>query len=169
MSEKSGTENIWRMTPGATPKQVTNFTDGRVLWPAIAADGKAIVFEREFRIWKLDLSSGRAPRWRSSCGELRRTRHHAPQYDHGVPGSRALARREENGIHCPRRNLRASTKDGGSATQITHTVANEGAIAWAPDNTHILYLSDRGGPAHIFSRDFAAEGETQLTGGTGSD
>jgi tricorn protease len=63
MSDKSGTENIWRMTPGAAPKQVTNFTDGRVLWPAIAADGKAIVFEREFRIWKLDLSSGRAAWW----------------------------------------------------------------------------------------------------------
>ena len=35
---------------GAKPKQITKFTDGRVLWPSIGYDGKAIVFERDFKV-----------------------------------------------------------------------------------------------------------------------
>ena len=61
MSDQSGSENIWRLaSAGGAPVQVTHFTDGRVLYPAIGSDGASIVFERDFTIWKLDLKSGRA-------------------------------------------------------------------------------------------------------------
>ena len=45
---------------GGAPKQVTQFHDGRVLWPSISYDGKTIVFERNFGIWKLDTATGKA-------------------------------------------------------------------------------------------------------------
>src|SRR5436305_473242 len=60
MSDRSGAENIWKLGLGGEPRQVTKFTDGRVLWPNISYDGRAIVFERAFGIWKLDTESGRA-------------------------------------------------------------------------------------------------------------
>ena len=61
MGDESGAENIW-MTPlgGGAPVQITHFTDGRVLWPSIGYDGRSIVFERGFGIWRLDLASGQA-------------------------------------------------------------------------------------------------------------
>ncbi len=61
MSDKSGAENIWRydMASGAS-KQVSDFKGGRCLWPTLSADGKTILFERGFAIWKLDTASGRA-------------------------------------------------------------------------------------------------------------
>ena len=37
---------------------MTKFTDGRVMWPSISADGRVIVFERGFGIWSLDTESG---------------------------------------------------------------------------------------------------------------
>src|SRR5205085_145428 len=40
--------------------RLTNFHEGRVLWPNISYDGREIVFEHNFRIWKLDTESGRA-------------------------------------------------------------------------------------------------------------
>ena len=43
-------------------KQVTRFEDGRVLWPTISHDGRTIVFERDFEIWKMDTGRGRAAR-----------------------------------------------------------------------------------------------------------
>ena len=43
-----------RCRSAARPRQVTQFTDGRVLWPTISYDGRTIVFERDFEIWKLD-------------------------------------------------------------------------------------------------------------------
>ena len=54
----SGAQNIWSLTLGGKPKQITKFTDGRVLWPNIGYDGKAVVFERDFKVWKLDTKTG---------------------------------------------------------------------------------------------------------------
>ena len=60
MSDRAGAQNIWTVTPGGKPKQVTKFTEGRVLWPSIGYDGKAVVFEHDFKIWQLDTKSGEA-------------------------------------------------------------------------------------------------------------
>ena len=50
MSDRSGAENIWkRAVAGGAAAQVTHFKDGRLLWPQISLDGKAITFERELR------------------------------------------------------------------------------------------------------------------------
>src|SRR5207237_6791244 len=61
MSDRSGSENIWMTRlPAKTPAQITKFTNGRALWPSISADGKTIVFERDFGVWRLDTQSGAA-------------------------------------------------------------------------------------------------------------
>ena len=60
VSDQSGAQNIWFRPIGGTEKQVTHFKDGRVLWPNISYDGKMIVFERNFEIWKMDTTSGNA-------------------------------------------------------------------------------------------------------------
>jgi tricorn protease len=39
---------------------VTTFKNGDVRWPAISADGKVIMFEHDFGIWKLDVNTKRA-------------------------------------------------------------------------------------------------------------
>ena len=49
VSDRSGAQNIWALSvSGRQDTQVTKFTDGRVLWPTISYDGRAIVFERDF-------------------------------------------------------------------------------------------------------------------------
>jgi len=64
MSDKSGAENIWSADPASgTPKDLTHFTSGRVLWPTISYDGKTIVFERGFPSG----SSTRTPANPKSC------------------------------------------------------------------------------------------------------
>jgi len=60
MSDRSGAQNLWLLAPGGKMRQVTRFTGGRVLWPSIGYDGKAVVFERDFKIWQLDTKSGEA-------------------------------------------------------------------------------------------------------------
>lgn len=59
-SDRSGAQNIWMQPLGGQARQVTRFKDGRVLWPAISYDGRAIVFEHDFGIWKLDTTTGHA-------------------------------------------------------------------------------------------------------------
>jgi len=52
ISDRGGTQNLWVKTVSGTPKQLTNFTKGRVLWPTMAYNGKTIVFERDSKFIK---------------------------------------------------------------------------------------------------------------------
>ena len=40
--------------------QVTKHADGSLFWPSMSSDGKTIVYEDNFGIWKLDVASGRS-------------------------------------------------------------------------------------------------------------
>ncbi len=60
ISDRSGSENIWSTPIGGKPAQITKFDNGRARWPSISIDGKTIVFERDFGLWRLDTASGAA-------------------------------------------------------------------------------------------------------------
>jgi len=146
MSDESGAENIWRLplSEGAQPVQVTKFTDGRLLFPTIGYDGRSIVFEREFEIWKLDLASGQAAK--------------VPVTLRGAPAAAGDRRLSETSF----RNLALSpdgrklaviahgevfaapAKDGGPAQRITETTGAESDLAWSPDSRRLAYVSERG-------------------------
>src|SRR4029453_9780879 len=52
--------NIYKIpAKGGQPVQVTKHTDGSLFWPSMSSDGKVIVYEDNFGIWKLDVASGR--------------------------------------------------------------------------------------------------------------
>src|SRR6185295_5463964 len=60
-SNKNAAQNIWTVTPGRSDaRRLSSFTDGRVLWPSISYDGREVVFEHNFAIWKLDTENGKA-------------------------------------------------------------------------------------------------------------
>jgi hypothetical protein len=42
--------------------QVTKHADGSLFWPSMSSDGKTIVYEDNFGIWKLDVATGRSKR-----------------------------------------------------------------------------------------------------------
>src|SRR5918994_4968575 len=57
----NGLTNIWRVSDnGGNADKVTTFKSGDVRWPAISSDGRVIMFEHDFGIWKLDVNSKRA-------------------------------------------------------------------------------------------------------------
>ncbi len=53
--------NIWRISDrGGAPVQVTRHTSGNLYFPSISADGRTIVYEENFGLWKLDTASGKS-------------------------------------------------------------------------------------------------------------
>lgn len=167
VSDRSGAQNLWVMDVGG-PKprttQVTKFSDGRALWPTMSYDGRTIVFERDFDVWKLDTADGRAAR--------------VPITKRGVPASPSLEHVTLNSnfqelalspdgrkiVFAARGELwAASARDGGDAVRITQTLAREGSADWLPDSRRIVYLSERNGTPHLFTYDFTTSSETQLT------
>ncbi len=53
--------NIYKISDkGGKPVQVTQHGDGNLYFPSISADGKTIVYEDNFGIWKLDVATGKS-------------------------------------------------------------------------------------------------------------
>ena len=164
MSDRGGAENIWKLPLGGRPAQVTKFTGGRVLWPSISYDGRAIVFERGYGIWRLDTESGRAAEVRiarrgAAAGPaVERVRQTEQFQDLALsPDGRKVAFVARGEIFV------ASAADGGDAVRLTTSSAPESQPAWAPDSRRLAYVSEREGHGQLFLYDFATNAETRLT------
>lgn len=164
MSDASGSENLWRIATdaGAKPEQLTHFTQGRVLWPTIGYDGKSIVFERDFAIWKLDLGSGQATQVPINLVGA------VPS-----PGVRHLTETKFNELALSPDGKKAAliahgevfavgTKDGGPAQRITHTPQAEREMVWSPDSRRVVYITEDGVGGKLVEYDFGAQAEHVL-------
>ncbi|MGH9947507.1 MAG: S41 family peptidase [Pyrinomonadaceae bacterium] len=170
VSDRNGQQNIWSMPRGGQAKQITNFTDGRVLWPNMSYDGGEIVFERNFHIWKMKTDGGKPQ-------ELTVTLRGAASspMNERIPLStqiRELALSPDGkkvAVIARGEVFAASAKDGGEAVRVTNTVAPESFVTWSPDSKKLVYVSERDGAMGIFQYDFTTETETQLTRGKNMD
>ena len=171
MSDRSGSENLWsRAASGGEPKQLTRFTSGRLLWPAISADGKAITFERNFGVWTYDVASGEA----RQVNVALRGAPAGPGTEHltltnGIQQLALSPDAKKVAFVVHGEVFAASAKDGGDAARVTDTPGAEEQIAWAPDSRRLAYSSDRDGAWHIWLYDFATRTERQLTRGSQND
>jgi Tol biopolymer transport system component/C-terminal processing protease CtpA/Prc len=170
VSDRGGAQNVWRRAPGGAPEQVTKFTDGRVLWANASYDGKLIVFEHDFRVWKLDPANGRA-------SEVQITRRGAPAGP-AVEHVRMSDQIQDFALSPDGKKVAfvvhgevfaASATDGGDAQRLTYTSGEESQLNWSPDSRRVAYASDRDGTPHLFVYDLTANAETQLTREAQSD
>lgn len=165
MSDRGGAENVWAQpaAAGGAARQLTRFTDGRVLWPSIGHQGKEIVFERGFAIWKMDTKTGKAAPVEIALRGVPA----GPQVKHEPipeftdltvsPDGKKLAIVAHGDVFA------ASAKDGGTAQRVTHTAAAESGIRWSRDSKRMVYVSERNGHRQLFEYDFAEDAERQLT------
>ncbi|HKJ01178.1 MAG TPA: DPP IV N-terminal domain-containing protein, partial [Longimicrobiales bacterium] len=171
VSDRSGAENLWaQATDGGAARQLTTFRDGRLLFPVPSADGSTLVFERDFGVWKMALPSG-APTPVSisleGAPQVASTEHLS--LSSGLEDLALSPDGKKVAFTARGEVFAASAKDGGPAARVTHTVAPESDIAWAPDSRRIAYVSRRSGTPKLFLYDFASGEETALTSGSGSD
>lgn len=170
VSDKGGAQNIWVKPIQGQGKQVTQFKDGRVLWPTMSYDGRLIVFERNFGIWKFDPANNQT----SEIKITRRGVSIGTSVEHLTlnnqfremalsPDGRKVAFTVRGEIFA------ASAKDGGDATRVTNTVAAETSPIWSPDSKKLVYVSDRDKAPHIYQYDFTKNAETQLTNDAKAD
>jgi Tol biopolymer transport system component/C-terminal processing protease CtpA/Prc len=171
MSDGSGSENLWsRAASGGEPRQLTRFASGRLLWPAISADGQAITFERDFGVWTYDVASGQA----HQVNVALRGAPAGPGTEHltltnGIQQLALSPDAKKVAFVVHGEVFAASAKDGGDAARVTETPGAEEQIAWAPDSRRLAYASDRDGAWHIWLYDFGTRTEKQLTHGREND
>lgn len=150
--EGGGLTNVWRVSDkGGTAEQVTTFRSGDVRWPAISADGKVIVFEHDFGVWKLDVATRKAAPIRldiaaetqDNTSEVRTFNSEADDYSL-EPGGRRVA------IAIYGEIFTAPTGEGGDLVQITDGAARDQSPVYSPDGKRIAYVSDASGREEIY-------------------
>ena len=163
-SDRSGAENVFRQSVhGGPAKQLTHFTDGRLLWPSISCDGREMVFERDFGIWKMDTKSGKAEQvpveLRGSAATPGVTHRVLNKFEHleTSPDGKKMAVIAHGEVFA------ASTAEGGDAQRLTRTPAPESNLRWSPDSNRVVYVSRRNGRGQIFQYDLTKDAEEQLT------
>ncbi|MVM40181.1 peptidase S41 [Spirosoma sp. HMF3257] len=164
VSDRNKSQNLWSQPISGKPTMLTTFTSGRVVWPSIGYDGKTIVFERDFGLWKYDLASRQA----SPLSIRLRGVAASPAVEHLKQAGqfRELALSPDGkkvAFTVHGEVFAASAKDGGDATRISHSAANESQPVWTPNSRGLVYLSSRDGATHLYRYDFATRDETRLT------
>jgi Periplasmic protease len=168
VSDRNGQENIWMKSIGGQPQALTDFKDGRVLWPTIDKNSTTIVFERDFEIWKYDIAARKPVKLSISLS--------------GVNTSHAITHLKESSgfsdmtisgdgkkvafiFHS--HVFAASAQDGGHAIQVSGNNGIESSIVWNPTGNKLVYSSWREGKCSLYQYDFMTSKESRLT--TGGD
>ena len=164
VSDKNGSQNLWSRVVKGTAKPLTRFTNGRVVWPSIAANGQAIVFERDFKIWKYDIGSGEAlpvaikRKGSPAANDVEHMRLNGQFRELALsPDAKKIAFVAHGEVFV------GSARDGGDALRLTTTGSSHSQLEWSPNSNMLVYVSNREGPAHLYQYNFLTSKESRLT------
>ena len=146
--------NIWKIPENGGPMvQVTRHTDGNLFFPSMSPDGKTIVYEENFGLWKLDVESGKTEQipidirsdLKENDIELRTIQGEAQSFNLSPSGKRAVI--------ATHGEIFTIATDRGQEQRVTDTPWREEDPRWSPDGKWIAFISDRTGREEIFMSD----------------
>ena len=157
----NGLTNVWRVGDnGGRADKITAFKTGDVRWPAISSDGRVIVFEHDFGIWKLDVASKKvtpiplniAAETEENSSEVRTFNAQADDYDLAPSSTRVAF-----SIHG---EIFTAPVDEGDLRQITDGPARDRSVSYSPDGKTLSFVSDKSGREELYAVSVDGTGET---------
>lgn len=152
------TNNIWKIPEnGGKPVQVTRHKSGSLFYPSISADGKVIVYEENFGLWKLDTATGKSTEIKidivsdakENNFEVMTFNSQADNYDLSPSTRRAAI-----SVHG---EIFTIATDRGDIARLTRSYWRDTNPSWSPDGKWIAFTSDQSGREEVWLMD--AEGE----------
>jgi len=169
MSDRDGHENIWYLPlEGKEAEQITHFQEGRLLRPNISRDGRWIVFDRDFRIWRLSLETRTAAPIPIRVRADQKTNPVTHYVTNGDLREFELSPDGKKIAYVVRGKIFADfaekeEKPKNFSFKVSDTSFRESQVLWSPDSKKAVYLSDRDGENQLFLYDFTSRQETRLT------
>ena len=163
---RKSVNNIYRIAAaGGEPVQVTRHTDGNLFWPSMSSDGKVIVYEENFGIWKLDVASGRTSEIKLEIAAdekdnevtLEKVSDEVDAFDISPSGRRAV-------ISARGQILTIATDRGDITRVMPDPMASRGqSPKWSADGKLLAFVSDRSGRDEVWIGDPEGKSPKKIT------
>jgi tricorn protease len=162
------TNNIWKIpAEGGKAVQVTHHESGRLFFPSISSDGKTIVYEQDFVIWKLDVKTGKSTPIKLNIvsddkendTETITVRNETESYDLSPSTKRAAVSAHGE--------IFSIATDHGDIQRVTQSFSRENAPSWSPDGKWIAFVSDKSGMDEVWMAHEDGTGLKKLSEGDG--
>jgi tricorn protease len=156
--------NIWKISDrGGKPVQVTHHEDGNLFFPTISADGKTIVYEDNFGIWKLDVGTGKSTEIRVDIkSDYTENKTELTTINNEIEGF-GLSPSNKRAAVSVHGEIFTIATDRGQMQRVTETPWKEQSPHWSPDGKWIAYVSDRTGREEIYISDELGKNTKKLT------
>ena len=163
---RASVNNIYKIpAKGGQPVQVTKHADGSLFWPSMSSDGKTIVYEDNFGVWKLDVASGRSNEIRIDLGtddkeneiEFRAVSDEVDSFDISPSGRRAAI--------SARGQILTIATDRGDITRVNpdRMASRSQSPKWSADGKYIAFISDRSGRDEVWISDPEGRSPKKIT------
>ena len=163
---RKSVNNIYKIAAkGGVPTQVTRHTDGGLFWPSMSSDGKVIVYEDNFGIWKLDVASGKSSEIKLDISsddkqnevEFETITNEVDAFDLSPSGRRAVI--------SARGQIFTIATERGDITRVApdKMASRNSAPKWANDGKLVAFISDRSGRDEIWISDPEGRAPKKIT------
>ena len=160
--------NLWKIPEhGGKAVQVTHHESGRMFFPSISSDGKTIVYEQDFGIWKFDTKTGKSTPIKINI----------VSDDKENPVETITVRNDADGYDLSPSNRRAAISvhgeifsiatDRGDIQRVTQSYSREIDPAWSPDGKWIAFVSDKSGRDEVWMAHEDGTGLKKVSDGDG--
>jgi tricorn protease len=150
---RKSVNNIYKVpAKGGQPVQVTRHTSGSLFWPSMSSDGKVIVYEDGFGIWKLDVASGRTSEIALDIStdekenqlDMETITNEVDTFDISPSGRRAVI--------STRGQIFTIATERGDITRVAadHMASRNQSPKWSADGKYVAFVSDRSGRDEIW-------------------
>ena len=163
---RKSVNNIYKIpVKGGQPTQVTRHTDGSLFWPSMSSDGKVIVYEDNFGIWKLDTASGKTSEIKLDIAsdekeneiEFETITNEVDTFDLSPSGRRAVI--------SARGQIFTIATDRGDITRVApdKMASRNQSPTWSADGKFLAFVSDESGRDEIWVSDPEGRAPKKIT------
>ena len=163
---RKSANNIYKIpATGGEPVQLTRHVDGNLFWPSMSSDGKVIVYEELFGIWKLDVATGKTNEIKIEIEadekdnetDVETVSNEVDAFDLSPSGRRAVI--------SARGQIFTIATDRGDITRVApdNQASRNQFPKWSADGKFIAYMSDKSGRDEIWISDPEGRSPKRIT------